>query len=159
MRDDQKIRIDLLGENLEENDKVIQTTFQRFNDSKPTVFILTGERNEMPEKVAKELDGKHRERRDAADDSKSKVISLPKNEPCLFFYSTKASFIKYKMEGKDIKNYTTEYDSISGNEADCSNIEKAENGKMDRVANSTKLELKGKSATATVEFVFQVSPT
>lgn len=114
--ENKNIIIYLPGNNLKANDKTIRTTIERFNESGPVIFMLTGKINDY-------LNVNERYTRDVNADPevKSQIIQFPSTDPCIYFYSEKATLKKYKNDKTfDSSTYNKfSFDAVKNEKVKC----------------------------------------
>lgn len=103
--------IHLSGKTLEENEPMIKSYVEKFNQSEPYMFVLTGKNNNNYELLEKNAD-KVRLRRSV--DTERIVYGLPTDDdPCAFVTAGELTCLEYKGKNETKTDYTLDISSSS----------------------------------------------
>lgn len=112
--------VPLPEDTLEQNEPIIRSYVEQFNQTEPTIFMLTGEKNTVFDELNQP---KIRVRR--ATDVAAKVLKFPnKNEPCAYMYVSKIDIVSYGE--KDQKPEKYEFTKFEVSNGSCSDKSKTE---------------------------------
>lgn len=139
--------IHLTGKTLEENEPMIQSYVEKFNQTEPYVFVLTGKSNnyDLLENNAEKI----RFRRSA--DSERKVYGLPADNPCAFITAGELICNEYE---KNKKVKSTNYKlNITKSSANCGGDNERKN------VSSMKLEWTANSGSEKLNLNFTFEST
>lgn len=112
--------VPLPEDTLEQNEPIIRSYVEQFNQTEPTIFMLTGEKNTVFDELNQP---KIRVRR--ATDVAAKVLKFPnKNEPCAYMYVSKIDIVSYGEKDQKPENY--EFTKFEVSNGSCSDKSKTE---------------------------------